>query len=52
VLYVNTSAEVCLELARAMNDEQSIPVIEKMAADIEPLTDDEWAITLEEALEL
>jgi predicted kinase len=52
VLYVDTSAEVCLERARAMNDEQIIPVIEKMAADIEPLTDDEWAITLEEALEL
>lgn len=40
-LHVTTSEEECLARARGMNDEEIQPVIQKMAADFEPLEDDE-----------
>ena len=41
VFHVNTSAEVCLERAASMDDEQIKNVIERMAEEFEPLEDDE-----------
>jgi predicted kinase len=38
---VTTSKEICLDRAKALNDDAIIPTIERMAAQYEPVTNDE-----------
>lgn len=41
-IHKHTSKEDCIKAARSENDEEIIPVIERMAAEFEPVQGDEW----------